>query len=67
MLSLVQIDAAVKRVRYYNPDLELELLFLDEAELDQDNVGKLAHIRSALVARVADIGKIISMSTQVAA
>lgn len=59
MLSLCQIDAAVRRVRYYNPDLELELLFLDETELDEDNVSKLAHIRSALVARIADIGEAI--------
>jgi hypothetical protein len=59
MLSLCQIDAAVRRVGYYNPDLELELLFLDEAELDEDIVGNLAHIRSALVARVADIGEAI--------
>ena len=57
MISLSQIDAAVKQVRYYNPDLELELLFLDEVELDAASAAKVANIRSALVARVADIGK----------
>ena len=56
MLSLCQIDAAVRRVRYYNPDLELEILFLDDAELNPEDVVKIAHIRNALVARVADIG-----------
>lgn len=56
MISLCQIDAAVRRVRYYNPDLELELLFLDETELQPENVSQIAFIRSALVARVADIG-----------
>ena len=57
MISLSQLDAAVRQVRYYNPDLELELLFLDEVELDAEGAAKVANIRSALVARVADIGK----------
>jgi hypothetical protein len=59
MLSLCQIDAAVRRVRYYNPDLDLEILFLDDAELKPEDVVRIAHIRNALVARVADIGNAI--------
>lgn len=57
MLSLCQIDSAVRRVKYYNPDLELEVLFLDDAELNEEDGERIAHIRNALVARVADIGK----------
>ena len=57
MTSLRQADAAFRRVKYYNPDLDIELLSLDEAEVQEDDVADIAHIRSALVARVADIGK----------
>ena len=56
MISLCQTDAAFRRVRHYNPDLDIELLFRDEAEVDEDDLCEIAHVKSALVARVADIG-----------
>lgn len=62
MISLCQIDAAVRQVRYYNPDLELELLFVKEAELSLEDITKITHIKIALVARIADIGKATSIS-----
>ena len=56
MISLCQTDAAIRRVRHYNPDLDIELLFRDEAEVDEDDFIDIPQIKSALVARVADIG-----------
>ena len=56
MISLCQTDAAFGRVKHYNPDLDIELLFLGEAEAQEDDLAQIAQIRSALVVRVADIG-----------
>lgn len=56
MISLCQADAAFRRVRHYNPDIDIELLFRNEAEIDAEDLCEIAHTKSALVARVADIG-----------
>ena len=54
MISLCQADAAFRRVREDNQDLDIELLWLDEKD---DHYAEAAHVRSALVARTADIGE----------
>jgi hypothetical protein len=57
MDSIWTVDAALKRVELYNPDLSLELLWLNEDEaLLRNQDWEIAHVRAALVARVADIG-----------
>lgn len=57
MKYLYQVDAALRRVKEDNPDLDLTLLSLSENELRRDDQYVDAiHVRSALVARIADTG-----------
>src|ERR1700761_7593948 len=55
MISLCQLDAAFRRVKDLSPDLNIEILCSDEAQ--DGHAAEVAHVRSALVARVADLGK----------
>lgn len=57
MSTFLVVDAVLKRVRQYNPDLDVDLLWLDQQEvLERGLEFEIAHLRSALVARIADIG-----------
>lgn len=61
MLSLSQIDAAFTVVRRENPDLDIEVLSLDDLDIPASEraavLTRTNEVRSALVARVADNSK----------
>lgn len=56
MADFLLTDNALKRVRYYNVDLDIDLLWMEEDEVLQKGLqADVARVRSALVARIADI------------
>ena len=58
-MSLCSADSALRRVQEDHPDLVIELLELDEVEIYKQNLcAQVTGVRSALVARLADIGKL---------
>ena len=59
MISLCQLDAAFRKTRHYNPDLDIELLFRDV--VDDEEFADVANIKRALVGRVADIGMLFTL------
>lgn len=56
MTDFLLTDEALKRVRYYNADLDVDLLWKKEGEVGEKGLqADVARVRSALVARIADI------------
>ena len=60
MLSLCRIDAAFRRLHQYDPDLDVTLLSVDDADIPEEDREEFAVqariIRITLLARIADIG-----------
>ena len=60
MIHHCRVDASRQVVRNHFENLDIDLLTLDETDVSEEERPELyaqsAHIRSALVARVADIG-----------
>ncbi len=60
MITLCEMDAAFRRLKEYDPDLDIRLLSKDSTTMDEDEKTtfhiQTRVIRMALVARIADIG-----------
>lgn len=64
MIHPCRVDASYRIVRNENPDLDISLLSLDEVDVpeyeNEELYAEARHVRSALVARVADISMLSS-------